>query len=201
MIVVGLTGGIASGKSTVAKMLLEKGAAVIDADQLAREVVMPGKPAWREIKEWLGGDILLEDGNINRKKVAQIVFKDDRARRKLNSIIHPRIAAEFSRKMEELKEKSTDVLIYDIPLLIEGGMQRKVDVVLLVSVPRQVQEQRLRERDRLTNEEVLARLSSQMPLRDKEKYADFIIDNSGTLEETARQADHFWLKLSRGGFC
>jgi len=196
MFIIGLTGGIASGKSTVAGMLSAKGALVICADQISREVVEPGRPAWRELVEWLGREILQEDGTIDRARLGQIVFHDPAARRKLNAIVHPRVGEEIAARTERLRRENPGaVLVYDIPLLIEAGMQDLTDLVLLVYVTPEVQLKRLQERDGLSREEALARIRSQMPLKKKRQYARVIIDNSGTLEETARQVDRFWENL------
>lgn len=193
MRVIGLTGSIASGKSAVAKMLEEKGAYLLDADMLAREVVEPGQPAWQEIVDWLGKSILGADQKIDRAKLADLVFNDRQMLEKLNKIVHPRVSARFVFLSEKIKEKDPDaVIVYDVPLLIEAGMQGFVDLVLLAYVPREVQLARLQSRDSLNRSGAELRLKAQMPLEEKRNYADVIIDNSGTLAETARQVDQFW---------
>ena len=197
MFIIGLTGGIASGKSVVAKMLKEKGAHLIDADKLAREVVEPGQPAWQSIVDWLGNSVLTSDRTIDRAKLAGLVFNDRRKLEKLNSIVHPRVGSRFVAIAEEInKSEPGAVLVYDVPLLIEAGLQEMVDHVLLVYVPREVQIERLRERDGLGRAEAELRLEAQMPLEEKRKYADTIIDNSGSLAETARQVDQFWQTIN-----
>lgn len=201
MRIIGLTGGIASGKSTVAKMLVEKGAHLLDADHLAREAVEPDTPAWKEIVAWLGEDILLPDRNINRGKLADLVFNDRRMLDKLNKIVHPWVGRRFIELSKELGEKEPDaVLIYDIPLLIEAGMQKMVDLVLLVYAPREVQLSRLQQRDGLSRADAEKRIRAQKPLEEKKRHAGAIIDNSLTLAETARQVDQFWEKFMLGGF-
>ncbi len=193
MLIIGLTGGIASGKSMVAKMLAEKGAYLIDADQLAREVVEPDQPAWREIVEWLGESILLPDRRIDRAGLSRLVFNDRGMLEKLNKIVHPRVGSRFVNRSEEIRQKDPEaVVVYDIPLLIEAGMQQIVDVVLLVYVPREVQIDRLKMRDGLDRKDAEQRLRVQMPLEEKKKYAHTVIDNSGSLDETARQVEVFW---------
>ncbi len=196
MFVIGLTGGIASGKSTVAAMLVEKGAYLLDADRLAKEAVEPGSPAWQDIVNWLGKSILLPDGQLNRVRLAEIVFNDQDKLKKLNQIVHPWVGKRFLQLSEEIKVKDPDaVLVYDIPLLIEAGMQDMVDLILLVYVPREVQIERLQQRDGITRRAAEARLKAQKPLEEKRKYANVIIDNSGTEAETARQVDQFWSRL------
>ncbi len=194
MIIVGLTGGIASGKSTVAKMLEEKGAVVFDTDVIAREVVDIGQPAWHEILEYFGEDVKLKDGLIDRKKLGDLVFNDAEARHKLNSIVHPRVMEKLVEDTEELKKKSQppEIVVYDVPLLIEAGMNKMVDIVVLVFSSIQAQKERLKKRDGFLEEEIEARLSSQMPTEEKKKYADYIIDNSSDLEETNRQVEELW---------
>jgi len=197
-LIIGLTGGIASGKSTVARMLEQKGAYLLDADQLAREAVEPDQPAWQEIVNWLGPSILLPDRNLDRVRLANLVFNDKAKLEKLNKIVHPWVGKRFISLSEEIREKDPGaVLVYDIPLLLEAGMQETVDLVLLVYVPRETQILRLQERDKLSRSEAESRLKAQMPLDEKKKYADFIIDNRGMLTETARQVDQFWNNLQK----
>ncbi len=202
MFIIGLTGGIASGKSTVARMLEEKGAYLIDADQLAREAVEPQRPAWRKIVDWLGEEILLADGSLDRIKLADIVFNDRRKLEELNRIVHPWVGARFKELSDRIASEDPDaIVVYDIPLLIEAGMQEMVGLVLLVYVPREVQVSRLIERDGIDRAAAETRLKAQMPLEEKKKQADVIIDNSGAIAETARQVEQFWrdLKEIKGG--
>jgi dephospho-CoA kinase len=201
MRIIGLTGGIASGKSTVAKMLEAKGAHLLDADRLAREAVEPDQPAWREIVKWLGETILLPDRSIDRLKLGNIVFNDRRMLDKLNKIVHPWVGRRFLTLAEEIREKDPEgILIYDIPLLIEAGMQKMVDLVLLVYVPRQVQVERLMMRDQLSRADAEKRIKAQMSIEEKKKDAAVIIDNSGPLAQTAAQVDQFWDKLFAGSY-
>jgi dephospho-CoA kinase len=198
MLIVGLTGGIASGKSLVARMLERKGALVLDADAIAREVVAPGAPAWREIVDWLGESILLADGSIDRGRLGRLVFSDAAARQKLNAIVHPRVGQELIDRTGAIERRNPGaVLVYDVPLLIEAGMQQHVDRVLLVYVTPEIQLQRLQRRDKLTRDEALARVKAQMPLEEKKNYAHTVIDNNGTIRQTARQVARFWADLVR----
>lgn len=196
MIIIGLTGGIASGKSTVARMLEEKGALLLDADRIAREVVLPGEPAWREIRDWLGPSITGPDGAIDRDRLGKLVFADPAARQRLNGIVHPRVIEAFSSRTEEIRRRDpAAVLVYDVPLLIEAKMDRLVDLVLLVYVPVKIQLARLQDRDNLSPAEALFRVQAQMSLEKKKAYADVIIDNSGSPGETLLQVDRFWKEL------
>ena len=195
--IIGLTGGIASGKSTVAKMLEEKGAHLLDADKLAREAVEPDQPAWQAIVDWLGQSILLPDRNIDREKLANLVFKDEKKLEKLNKIVHPWVGKQFIELSREIKTEHPDaIMVYDIPLLIEAGMQKTVDHILLVYVPRETQIARLQQRDGLSRRDAELRLKSQKPLEDKRKHANTVIDNSGSIEQTARQVDQFWQRIN-----
>ncbi|MFY9385554.1 MAG: dephospho-CoA kinase [Dethiobacteria bacterium] len=196
MIIIGLTGGIASGKSTVARMLEEKGALLLDADFIAREVVLPGKPAWREIRDWLGPSITGPGGAIDRARLGKLLFSDPAARERLNGIVHPRVMETFITRTEEIRRRHPDaVVVYDVPLLIEAKMDRMVDLVVLVYAAEEIQLARLQSRDKLTAAEALSRLRAQMPLAEKRAYADVIIDNSGSLAETRRQLESFWKNL------
>lgn len=196
MFIIGLTGGIATGKSTVVEMLSRKGAEIIDADHLAREIVEPHQPAWQEIVSRFGDSVLLPDKRLDRVKLAELVFNDRQKLKILNSIIHPRVGSrilEMTRKIEAVKPEA--VIIYDIPLLIEAGMQDMVDLILLVYAPRVLQLRRLQERDSLSLKQAEQRLAAQLPIDEKKKYAHWVIDNSGTLAETERQVDRFWTDL------
>lgn len=196
--IIGLTGGIATGKSTVASMLRERGAAIVDADQVAREVVEPGRPALREIVNRFGPAILNEDGTLNRKKLGEIVFADPARRKELEAITHPAIRARMREMTAALQAEDPDRLIVaDIPLLFEAGLERQYECVLLVYVPREIQKERLMKRDGLTEEEAERRLAAQMDIEEKKRRADYVIDNSGTPEETARQVDLFLRSLDK----
>lgn len=188
VILVGLTGGLATGKSTVARMFQDCGAIVLDADALARQVVQPGRPAWREIVREYGRSVLLPNGMLDRQALAAIVFKDPRKLRKLNAIIHPRVAREQARLTREYARKHpASVIIYDAPLLIEAGAHTRMDRVIVVTADQKTQIARLRARNHLSRAEALRRIRTQMPLSKKIKYADYVIDSRMPLEQL-RQA-------------
>ena len=196
MLIVGLTGGYASGKSTVAKLFVELGGVLIDADKLAREVVKPDKQAWFEIVAHFGKGILLKNGEIDRKALGEIVFGSDAEREKLNAIVHPRVLDEELKAIEEIKGRGLDaILILSVPLLIESGHYRQCDKIVVVTVDRDTQIKRLMERDGFSREESLRRISAQMPLSEKVTYADFVIDNSGSIQETEFQVKEVFKKL------
>ncbi|MEF3303753.1 dephospho-CoA kinase [Paenibacillus sp. GYB003] len=189
---IGLTGGIASGKSTVAAMLVERGAVLIDADRIAREVVLPGTPALEQVAERFGSGVLLPDGSLNRKALGEIVFGDEAARKELESILHPRIRALMRERMETHERQSPDKLVVvDVPLLFESKLQAMFQETVLVYIPRSLQLARLMARDELTERQAESRLAAQMPIEAKRELADFVIDNSGELEETRRQVDEY----------
>ena len=188
MRVLGLTGGIGSGKSMVAQIFARLGAVVIDADQLAREVVEPGQPALQEIATAFGRDVLLSDGRLDRSKLAGIIFADPAERARLDAITHPRIRA---RMEEEIKARRSGpgVLIVDIPLLYENDRTHSVERVIVVWVDPQTQLRRIRRRDGLSAEAARQRIAAQMPLDAKRARADHVIDNSGSREDTRRQVE------------
>jgi dephospho-CoA kinase len=188
MKVLGLTGGIGSGKSMVASMFAQLGADVIDADQLAREVVEPGQPALEEIAKAFGQDILLRDGRLDRGKLARIIFADPVARGTLNAITHPRIRERMDAEITARRSRR-GVLVVDIPLLYENDRTRAVETVIVVWVDPKTQLRRLQERDGLSVEEARQRIAAQMPLDEKRARADVVIDNSGSRESTRRQVE------------
>ena len=180
MIVVGLTGGIATGKSTVAKMFRRCGAIVIDADQLAREVVRPRKPAWREIVQVFGDDVLNPDKSLNRHALGAIVFHNRRKLRRLERIIHPRVAREQQRLVRRIARHSPRaVVVYEVPLLFESGAHKRVDKIIVVTADRETQVARLKQRNGLTRAEALRRITHQMPLAQKARRADMVLDGTG----------------------
>ena len=187
MPVIGLTGGIASGKSTVSQILREYGFVIIDADQIAREILNPGKPAYQQVVAAFGRDILKEDGEIDRTRLGKIVFTDPEKLTLLNQITHPEVAKEIKRRILELKEAGVIRIVLDIPLLFEAKMNSMADAVWVVYVPEEEQLKRLMARNGFTREEALARIRAQMPLREKAKLADVVIDNSGSIEKTRAQ--------------
>jgi len=181
MVIVGLTGGIGSGKSTTAGMFKEEGADIIDFDLLARTVVEPGKPAWRKIVEYFGPNFLNPDGSINRAALGKIVFSEDKSRKALEDFVHPMILKERDRLVEQIKDKnSSSVIIVDFPLLFELGMGRDFDKTVLVYAPRGVQIKRVMQRDGLSKEEAEKRLKAQMPIDEKRKLSDYIIEAETT---------------------
>ena len=186
MRVLGLTGGIGSGKSMVARMFAQLGADVIDADQLAREVVEPGQPALEEIATAFGPDILLPDGRLNRSKLAGIIFADPDARARLNAITHPRIRERMAAKVAA-RRSGSGVLLVDIPLLYESDRTTGWEAVIVVWVDSKTQLRRLIERDGLSEHEARQRIAAQMPLDEKRARAELVIDNSGSRENTRRQ--------------
>lgn len=188
--IIGLTGSIASGKSTVAKMLEKYRFPIVDADQVARQVVEPGEPALLEIVAAFGEEILLEDGTLNRKKLGDLIFHDPSKRVKLNDIIHPAIRKEMLRQRDEWLHNGAEVVVMDIPLLFESKLQHFVEKVLVVSLSEEKQLERLMERNQLTESEARARISSQLPLSVKEEGADAVIYNEKTKEETEQQLNY-----------
>jgi dephospho-CoA kinase len=184
---VGLTGGIASGKSAVASILRRFGAAVINADDLSREVVQPEQDAWKEIIDAFGPDILHEDKTLDRRKLRQIVFENPEARKKLEAIIHPRVRALAERKISELAAAGSSIIVYEVPLLFENQIHLWLRPVIVVACDIETQKKRLLERDHLTELEAQRHLDAQMSLEEKRKLADYVIENDGTLEELEQQ--------------
>jgi len=187
-LLVGLTGSIATGKSTVSRMFAHLGARVIDADLLAREVVMPGQPAYARIVEEFGPQVVQEDGSLDRKALGAVVFADAAKRKRLEEITHPAIGLRQQRILSVLDEEAFEgVVIWDAALLVEGGGVAKMDRVVVVYADPETERRRLMERDGLSDADARARVASQMPVAEKVKLADHVIDNSGTREETERQ--------------
>lgn len=197
MLILGLTGGIASGKSTVAEMLRSMGAAVVSADALAREIVRPGSEVLARIVERFGPRALQADGQMDRKWLAQRIFADPEARRALDGITHPAIAALARQRFAALARQGAGLIVYDAPLLFEAGADRQVDAVLLVTVDEGVQLARLMRRDGIDEAAARARIAAQMPQAEKARRADYIIDNSGSQANTHDQVRRL---LSRLGF-
>jgi dephospho-CoA kinase len=193
--VLGLTGGIGSGKSMVASMFAELGADVIDADQLARQVVEPGQPALAEIATAFGRDILLPDGRLDRPKLGRIIFADPVSRAKLNAITHPRIRERMAAEIA-LRGSRPGVLVVDIPLLYENDRAATVETVIVVWVDPKTQRRRLEERDGLPVEEARQRIAAQMPLDEKRARADIVIDNSGSRENTRGQVEAIYRRYA-----
>lgn len=188
-LIFGLTGGLASGKSTVAARFRARGVPVIDADQLAREVVAPGTAGLAEVVLAFGEDVLLPDGSLDRAKVADRVFNDPSLRRKLNSIVHPRIGAVSRERVAALAAEGERLICYEAALLVENGLADGFRPLVVVAVPEAVQLARAVARDGSTEEQARARIAAQKPLAEKVAVADYVIDNTGSREETERRAD------------
>jgi dephospho-CoA kinase len=187
VLVVGLTGGIASGKSTVDQIFRESGIPVICADELAREAVQQGSPVLEEIRRTFGKEFLDETGNLNRVAMAQLVFRDPLKRRELESIIHPVVEERRRSLIEEYDREGHLFVVVDVPLLYESAGKDQFDMVVVVYVPAAVQELRLIERDKMTHAEARGRLDAQMNIEVKKELADVLIDNTGSLDHTREQ--------------
>ena len=185
---IALTGGIATGKSYVAARLREAGVPIVDADVLAREVVTPGSPALAAIRKRFGPDAVRRDGSMDRIRVGQIVFKDKRARLDLEAIIHPAVIKAIQEFFAALP-KRTPFAVADIPLVFETGREKEFDAIVVVACPREMQLQRLMERNKLSKEDAEKRLAAQLPIDQKVKKATYVIKNDGTFEETDKQVD------------
>jgi dephospho-CoA kinase len=189
LIIAGLTGGIATGKSTVSSFLKEAGAVIIDADAIARDIVKKNLPAWHEIVGVFGQDILLPDGEIDRARLGGIIFGDSSKKEILNAIVHPRVIRKITEHIDKMqKESPGSIVIIDVPLLIEAGMDKGLDEVILVYTPEEIQIKRLVERDKISDGEALLKIRSQMPIEKKREFSTIIIDNSGTIEITKKRA-------------
>jgi dephospho-CoA kinase len=198
MLNVGLTGGIACGKSTVARMFVRNGAHLIDFDKLAHEVQEPEKPAWREVVNVFGKEILRPDGKIDRVKLGNIVFTDKKKLNKLNKIVHPLVYQEWHTRLEKISKKEKHAIVLaDIPLLFEGKMQHLFDLTMLVLAAPEEQISRLMARNGVSREEAEERLNSQMPITDKIALADIVIDNEGSISEAEKKVKQVWQELLR----
>jgi len=198
MIIVGLTGSVGTGKSTVTNFFRELGAYIIDWDELAREVTRPHLRAWKEIVEYFGKDCLNEDLTINRQKLAEIVFSDKEKVAKLNQIVHPEVFKEDERITHEIKSLDPDALVIkDIPLLFELTRPIFMDKVIVVSASEQTQLRRSEEKG-MSREDAQNRIKSQLPLEEKIESADFVINNDGPLEETKKQVEEIYSLLRKG---
>ena len=186
-LIIGLTGSIGTGKSTIAKKLIERNIPVIDADLIAREVVEPGKEAYEKIVETFGEEILQEDQTLDRKKLGAIVFEDETKRKALNEIVHPAIRKEMLAQRDAYIKQKEPCVVLDIPLLYESKLTHFVEKVIVVYTDREVQLERILKRDHITKEEALQRINAQIDVKEKAKWADAVIDNNGTIEESERQ--------------
>ncbi|HWV38766.1 MAG TPA: dephospho-CoA kinase [Vulgatibacter sp.] len=192
---IGLTGGIATGKSAVADRIAAKGVPVIDADRIAREVVEPGRPALEEIAaRW---PEVVRGGELDRKALGAIVFADDRARQALEAILHPRIREELERRFHALEREGVPIAVYEAPLLVETGSHEGLDALIVVSAPEEVQIERVMHRDGLDEAQARARLAAQLPAEARLAKATFVVDNSGDLEALERNVDDVWREVER----
>ncbi len=198
MLIVGLTGGVASGTSTVAKVWLEEGAYIIDADQIARDLVQPQSPTWQELVRIFGERILQTDGSLHRKALADIVFSDPEKRNRLNQLLHPRIKEETRQRLESIGRNDPEaIVVIDAALLVETGAYREVDHLVVVHATQAEQIERLRKREGVELEEALRIVSAQMPLEEKLKVADSVIRTEGSLEDTRQKARKAFRELKR----
>ncbi|HPJ97119.1 MAG TPA: dephospho-CoA kinase [Syntrophales bacterium] len=198
MLNVGLTGGISTGKTTIARLLVEKGAILIDLDEVAHRVQMPETEVWREIVETFGEGILNPDKTINREKLGAVVFSDPAKLNRLNEIVHPAVFRAWKSRIAEIESTQPDAIaLSDIPLLIEIGAQQRFDLIVLVYIPRDEQLERLILRNGYSREYAEKRITSQMSIEEKMKYARIVIDNQGILEETEKRVEEVWRELLR----
>lgn len=196
--VIGVTGGVGTGKSTVAGMFRKLGAVVLDADAIAHEVMEPKRIAWRQIVRAFGEGILNDDGTVNRRKLAGLVFQDIEARRRLERIIHPPVLREIRRRLHRLRRsRRTRAVVLDVPLLIEAGAQALADALVVVTAPPEVQRERLRVKHGWSDEEMEARRAAQMELSAKVALADYVVDNADGVEATRTQVKQLWEQLGR----
>lgn len=194
--VIGLTGGIASGKSFVSAIIEELGGKIINADLIARQVVEPGMPAWQQIVDEFGEGILNSDLTIKRKELGRIVFADSGKLDKLNKITHPYITVEIERLLSQYRDSGVDGIVIDAPILLEMGLERLVDEVWVVAVDSATQLERLMKRDNLSVEGAKLRIQAQMPLEEKIKRADRVIDNRLTPDETKKKVEEIWKEVA-----
>jgi dephospho-CoA kinase len=196
-LVVGLTGGVAAGKSTVARMFTELGATVVDADELAREVTSPGTEVHRHIVEVFGPQFLDATGKIDRVRLGEVVFKDPGARRQLEAITHPAIMEAAARRLEDLGRRGHRMVVYEAALLVESGRDRAMDMLVVVVAEDELRLHRLTERNGLSREAALQRLGAQLPQALKASRGDHVIDNSGSLQRTRARVEEVWRELQR----
>ncbi len=192
--VIGLTGGIATGKSSVGRFFQKKGALLIDADQLSREAVQPGSPALEKVSAAFGSSVLAPDGTLDRKHLRKLVFSDSAKRRQLEAILHPDIKRRAEEQIAHAAAEGHRIVVYMAPLLLEAGAADRVDEVWVVTVRPEIQIERLISRDAISRDEALRIVASQMPLADKERLGRIVIDNSGTPEETEHILNELWAK-------
>ncbi|MCP4499351.1 MAG: dephospho-CoA kinase [Deltaproteobacteria bacterium] len=201
MKIFGLTGGIGCGKTTIARMLQSAGVEGIDADHLARLAIAKGSVGLEKIVARFGEHLLDEQGELVRKKLGDVVFSNEEARGDLNRIVHPEVARLFMEHVAALDDKGVAELVYEVPLLFENGLQDGFEKTLLVVVPQETQKSRVMNRDGLTSKEAQDRMDSQLPLSEKRKLADYVVDNSGSEAETWLALQKIWLEMTGARIC
>lgn len=194
-LIVGLTGGIVGGKSTVASMFRDLGAKIIDADKLGHSVIFPNKPAWKKIVKIFGKDILQNDLTINREKLGKIVFTNQTFLKKLNEVTHPEITKMIKKEIDSATNNQEKVLIIDAALIYEAKIDRLMDKIIVVYIDKDEQIKRLIKRNNFSRDEALQRVRSQIPMEEKAKMADYVIDNSNSLSKTREQVEKIWQSL------
>lgn len=196
MKIIGLTGGIATGKSIVSSVFRELGAIILDADVIARLVVLPHQPAWEDIVAFFGPQVVNEDESLNRAKIGEIVYNDPGALKELNRFTHPRIMQYYKDELRRIKIEQPDVVvILEVPLLYETNMDKLCQQVVVVYVDRETQIKRLMKRDNMSYADAVKRIDAQMPMEEKVRWADFVIDNRGSIEETKEKATRYYNEI------
>ncbi len=199
MKMIGLTGGIATGKSIVASVFREMGAIILDADVIARLVVLPHQPAWKDIVEFFGPQVVNEDQSLDRAKIGEIVYNNPNSLKELNRFTHPRIMQYYKDELRRIKTEQPDaIVILEVPLLYETNMDKLCQQVVVVYVDRETQIQRLMKRDNMSYADAVKRVDAQMPMDEKVRRADFVIDNRSSMEETKEKATKYYNEILTG---
>lgn len=194
--VIGLTGGIGSGKSTVSQLLAELGAIIIDADKVGHQAFLPNTPAWHDVTAAFGQQIITPSGEIDRQKLGQIVFNDPESLSRLNQIMHPRMYDMMQEKIKEYRKQEAAVVVVEAAILIEANWQSLVDQIWVTVTPESTVIKRLKEQRGLDEEQTLARIRSQLPIDERRRHADVIIDNNGDLDQVREKVKELWQKLT-----
>ncbi|HAX72721.1 MAG TPA: dephospho-CoA kinase [Firmicutes bacterium] len=197
MLVIGLTGGISSGKSTVSQMFINKGVTVLDADRIVRDLQSPGSLLLQEIKVLFGQQLILEDGSLNRQALGALIFNDENAKQKLNDLIHPKVKEELIYQLDRARQQEKKLVVLDVPLLYESGFDELADVCLVVYVDAIIQKTRLMKRDQIDEAYALSKINSQLSLEIKKEKADFVLDNTGDLVELQKRFEVLYTQLMR----